>query len=147
MQFLINNDNCKFCEQPKDYQETASWVIWSKYQEKMNFYQTKVINDLMYNEPSHITSVFKDYLITDDRSEFLKRSYSEEEAHIRLKNFYAFYAQHSKVFPSYCVIDTWEFLFKNIRKKQKAINQKLEDLEYQDMPWDGSSDNLFDTRF
>lgn len=29
----------------------------------------------MYNEPRHIVTVFKDYLIYDDFSEYLKRFY------------------------------------------------------------------------
>jgi ABC-type arginine transport system ATPase subunit len=33
----------------------------------------KTANDIVYNEKSHIVSVFKDYLIYDDSSEFLKR--------------------------------------------------------------------------
>ena len=57
----------------------------------MNFYNTKCINDILFNDPSHLTTTFKEYLIMDDNSEFLKRYYTEEEAHIRLKNFYNFY--------------------------------------------------------
>lgn len=30
----------------------------------------------MYNEPRHMVSVFKDYLIYDDFSEYLKRVYT-----------------------------------------------------------------------
>lgn len=47
----------------------------SKYMTSKDFYNTKVINDIIYNENSHIVSVFKDYLIFDDISEFLKRGY------------------------------------------------------------------------
>lgn len=40
-----------------------------------DFYNVKVINDVIYNENTHLVSIFKDYLIFDDISEFLKRSY------------------------------------------------------------------------
>lgn len=33
----------------------------------------KIANDIVYNEKSHVVAVFKDYLIYDDSSEFLKR--------------------------------------------------------------------------
>jgi hypothetical protein len=33
----------------------------------------KISNDIVYNEKSHITAVFKDFLIYDDYSEFMKR--------------------------------------------------------------------------
>lgn len=38
----------------------------------------------MYNEPRHYVSVFKDFLIYDDFSEYLKRSYTKDECHERL---------------------------------------------------------------
>ena len=56
-----------------------------KYQE------AKVINDLIYNEPMHIVSVFKDYLIMDDVNEFLKRPYAHNEQRQRLSKLYEFY--------------------------------------------------------
>jgi hypothetical protein len=40
------------------------------------YYNVKIINDIIYNEPTHVVSVFKDYLIYDDVSEFLKRPYT-----------------------------------------------------------------------
>ena len=40
-----------------------------------DFYNVKIINDIIYNEPTNIVAVFKDYLIYDDLSEFMKRSY------------------------------------------------------------------------
>ena len=40
--------------------------------DKDTFYR-KTANDIVYNEKSHIVAVFKDYLIYDDTSEFLKR--------------------------------------------------------------------------
>jgi hypothetical protein len=45
----------------------------------LDYYNIKVINDIIYNEPAHIVAVFKDYLIFDDLSEFMKRYYNKEE--------------------------------------------------------------------
>ncbi len=47
----------------------------SKYLTSRDFYNVKIINDIIYNECTHIVSVFKDFLIYDDISEFLKRFY------------------------------------------------------------------------
>lgn len=44
------------------------------------YYNVKIINDIIYNEQTHIVSVFKDYLIYDDISEFLKRFYYRLES-------------------------------------------------------------------
>ena len=46
----------------------------------MDYYNVKVINDIIYNDETHLVSMFKDYLILDDISEFLKRSYREDES-------------------------------------------------------------------
>ena len=37
------------------------------------FYGGRVVNDIIYNEKTHIVATFTDYLILDDLSEFLKR--------------------------------------------------------------------------
>ena len=60
-----------------------------------NYKEVKAINDLVYNEPTHLVSVFKDYLILDDINEFLKRPYNEEEQKVRLPKFCNFYEQIS----------------------------------------------------
>lgn len=52
-----------------------------------DFEDVKGINDLVYNEPTHLVSVFKDYLILDDINEFLKRPYTSEEQKVRLPKF------------------------------------------------------------
>ena len=71
----------------------------------MDYYNVKVINDIIYNDETHLVSMFKDYLILDDISEFLKRSYREDESRPRLSKIYNFYSQFSKVFPNYIILD------------------------------------------
>ncbi len=48
-------------------------VIDRLYQKQVDYYNSKVITDIIYNESTNLVSVFKDYLIYDDVSEFLKR--------------------------------------------------------------------------
>ena len=42
----------------------------------MEYYNVKIINDIIYNENTNVVCIFKDYLIFDDVSEFLKRFYN-----------------------------------------------------------------------
>jgi hypothetical protein len=51
----------------------------------------------MYNEPRHIVSIFKDYLIFDDFSEYLKRIYTKSEPKERLPRVFEFYTNYSKL--------------------------------------------------
>jgi hypothetical protein len=36
-------------------------------------YQTKIINDMVFDEKKRIVSVFKDFLLFDETSDFLRR--------------------------------------------------------------------------
>ena len=53
----------------------------------------------MYNESRHIVSVFKDFLIFDDFSEYLKRSYSRREIPPRLTRIISFLTEEFKWSP------------------------------------------------
>ena len=58
----------------------------------VEFENLKVVNDLIYNEQTHVVSVFKDYLIHDDINEFLKRFYvGKSESKVRLPKLCDFY--------------------------------------------------------
>lgn len=82
------------------------------------FYNTKVINDIIYNEPTNIVSQFKDYLIFDDVSEFLKRFYRQDEAVARLPKMYTFYEDFAQLYPSYISLEKEnKYMFKNIERK------------------------------
>jgi hypothetical protein len=78
----------------------------------------------MYNENRHVVSVFKDYLIFDDFSEYLKRFYKGSEAKERLPRVFEFYEKYSRVFPNYVILPENKYMFKNIERKQKLIDEK-----------------------
>jgi hypothetical protein len=88
-----------------------------KYLTSQDYYNSKIVSDIMYNENRHIVSVFKDYLIFDDFSEYLKRSYRLNEANERLPRVFEFYEKYSKVFPNYVVLPENKYMFKNIERK------------------------------
>jgi hypothetical protein len=87
------------------------------------FANCKIVNDLIYNETSHMVSVFKDYLILDDINEFLKRSYAAHETDVRLPKLCNFYEQYSQLFPNYVNLPESKFMFRNIQRKQKIIDE------------------------
>ena len=64
----------------------------NKYdQQHQQYCEMKSVNDLVYNEPTHLVSVFKDFLILDDVNEFLKRPYTHTEQKSRLARLIQFY--------------------------------------------------------
>lgn len=96
-----------------------------KYLTSQDYYNSKIVSDIMYNENRHIVSVFKDYLIFDDFSEYLKRYYRDHEAFDRLPKVFEFYEKYSKVFPNYVALPAEsKYMFKNIERKQKLIDER-----------------------
>lgn len=62
--------------QPHQLHNFMMTGLASKYAGMQDEYiNIKVVNDLIYNEQTHMVSVFKDYLINDDINEFFKRNY------------------------------------------------------------------------
>ena len=90
----------------------------------VEFENLKVINDLIYNEQTHVVSVFKDFLILEDIKEFLNRFYnSETESQVRLPKLCEFYSKYSQVFPNFIALPESKYMFRNIQRKQKLIDE------------------------
>lgn len=100
----------------------------SKYTSIFSSYNTNIINNIIYNEKSHIVALFKDYLILDDTSEFLKRYYTHSESDVRLPKFYEYYETYSKIYPNYTSLEEGKYIYRNIQKKQRMIDlqEKME---------------------
>lgn len=62
----------------------------------------------------------------DDINEFLKRSYTHAEARARLPKLCTFYDKYSQVFPNYVVLPESKYMFKNIQRKQKLIDDQYQ---------------------
>ena len=107
----------------------------NKYESNKSEYNIKQINDIVFNERMMIVSRFKDYLIIDDNSEFFKRYlsflyrfYHNGETAERLSRIYEFYEINSKIFPNYIILSESRYIYKNIQKKQKLIDE-LQEME------------------
>ena len=99
-----------------------------KYSKLPRNYNVNVIDNIIYNEKSHIVAKFKDRLIIDDNGEFLKRYYKKRESEIRLPKFFEYYNLYSKIFPNYTTFHEGKYLYLNIQRKQRMIDlqEKLE---------------------
>ena len=108
--------------------KNISKLFHTKYSEVNMKYEHNIIDNIIYNEKSHIVATFKDRLIIDDTGEFLKRYYLKEESDIRLKKFYEYYALYSKIFPNYTAFFEGKYLYLNIQRKQRMIDliEKME---------------------
>ena len=100
--------------------------LYNKYSETKYSYNNICIDNLIYNEYCHVVARFKDYLIYDDDSEFLNEFCNKDNLKERLKYIFSFYSTYIRFYPNYLVIPEKKFLYKNLRKKQKVINENLE---------------------
>ena len=97
-------------------------TLFKKYSSG-NFSFDKIsINNLVFNETCLVVARFKDFLIYDDNTEFLRRYYPPKDSDQRLKKILTFYETYSKIFPNYLVLKENKYLYRNIRKKQKMID-------------------------
>ena len=97
-------------------------VLYHKYSKFEYSYSLLCTNNLIFNEKCRIVARFKDFLVLDDSTEFLRRFYFKKELKIRLNKIYNFYESYCKIFPNYMILPENQFLYKNIRKKQKMID-------------------------
>lgn len=83
----------------------------------------------MYNETRHVVCVFKDFLIFDDFSEYLKRIYNPRESKHHLTRTLKFLTDSittsisQKQLPSYVGIPESRYLIKNMDKKRKLVEK------------------------
>jgi hypothetical protein len=97
--------------------------LYSKYNSFEYSYQLVCINNIIYTEKCHIVARFKDFLYYDDSTEFFNKFFNKIELNSTLSKVFNFYAKYCKVFPNYMILPENEFLYRNLRKKQKMIDQ------------------------
>ncbi len=121
---IVQSKNCSVCknncnDQTNHLKLIIKAQIDAKYLTSEDYFNSKLISDIMYNEPRHIVSTFKDYLIFDDFSEYLKRSYNMTECIERLPRIFQFYISYTKLFPTFVAMGEVEckYMFKNIERK------------------------------
>ena len=103
--------------------DRARYILIKRYDKPLSFHDVKMINDILYNEKNHYVEAFKEYLIYEDYNEFIKRFYKSSEIKIKLPKILIFYEKYSKIYANYTVIPESKYMYKNIKRKQKMIDQ------------------------
>ena len=117
-------------KKPQSFKEIEKRVfkhLYQKYLIPKLFYGKLISHNIIYNQKNHIVAKFKDYLILDDLSEFLKRYYTKDESLVRLPGYLEYYYRYSYIFPNYTPLIESKFIYKNIHKKQKIIDFQQEE--------------------
>ena len=112
-------------------EKRANYLINEHYKKIGTSYNYLILDNLLSNGKCHIVALFKEYLIVDDNSEFLRRFYNKKESLPRIKKVSNYYHETSVIFPNYTPLIEAKYIYKNIMRKQKVIDQiqELEDKE------------------
>ena len=70
----------------KTIKKIARCNLMNQYYKSNDFYNVKVINEIILNECCHIVAEFKDYLIQGDFTEFLQQYYKKREIYTKKVN-------------------------------------------------------------
>ena len=119
----------------KKIEQKAKKYILNKYGPNCNYkykYSFQVIDNLVFNRNTHLTTIFKDKMITDFVDEFLKRFYRKRESYKKIPQFASFYLNYQRYF----CIPTFRIKFYNKKihyqreKKAKCFyNEKFKEKE------------------
>ena len=142
----INNYNSKTKKNTnyfiKKIKERVKKKLIKRYDHPLFFHDIKMINDIIYNEKTHFVETFKEYLLYEDDNEFLIKFYSKKETSKRLKRILTFYDKYSRIYANYTAIPESKYMYKNIKRKQKMIDQ-MKDSEETEESYNSSYHTIF----
>ena len=100
-----------------------------RYNPTEDTYNIKVINDIIYDEKKHIVSLFRNFLLWDETSDFLKRFYYKIESVDRLPRITGYYEKYTMFPPVYFALDDVVHIMGKFVKKKKRYLEKIEENE------------------
>ena len=105
--------------------------LYSKYNSSQITYGIKKVDELIYIDSTLFSITFREFLLYDDPTEFFRRFYNKTELPKKLGKILFFYDKYSRIFPNYTVLSGSKYMYKNIQKKQKMIDN-LQELKQQE---------------
>ena len=101
-----------------------------KYSITKKSYDIFIINSIIFDQKIHIVSIFKNYLLWDEASEFLKRFYNGAESLERIPNISQYYQSYTLFAPVYFGLSASITIIMNEwTKNKKAYLEYIEDKE------------------
>lgn len=104
------------------FEKRINYLLLMKYKTNERIFNMNIIDNIIFNEKSHLVTLYKEYLIMQDDFEFLKRYYNNEESNIRIKKYTDYYNKYSLLYPNYSPLPEAVIFYKNINLKQKVID-------------------------
>ena len=117
---MTNLNNSKYF---LSYSKLIHEKLYIKYSQEHN-YNIYTINNILSNNKSLVVSKFKEFLLYEDSSEFLKRFYQLKEIAPRLKKLYDYFHKYVLISPNYFLLNESKYMLSNYFRKQMVINKQ-----------------------
>jgi len=109
--------NCSFCAE-KNVRNLIYLQLYNKYEEStQNIYNVNMVNDVISNANTQLVISFKENLLYDDATEFLKAYYGHRLSSNKLSSIA--YLNSKKIIPSFAALKERQYISKNMAKKEK----------------------------
>ena len=126
----------------KDIEKAINEKFIKKYTTNKSLYNGYIIDNILFNDKTHLVAAFKEYLIIDDEYEFLKRFYMSDESNKRLIKYTSYYQKYSFLFPNYTALPEKDYLYQNINKKQRIIDEQQKEKKSKKIKDEGKKNNI-----
>ena len=111
----------------KYFEKLINERLHKKYKTDINKYNNNIIENILVNDKSHLVATFKDLLVINDDCEFFKKYYTTKEIQIILLKYITYYEKYNFLFPNYTALPESDYLYKNINRKQRVIDEQQND--------------------
>jgi hypothetical protein len=143
---MSSNETPSASKELKSYRNKELYIItrkmlYKKYSQGNFSFKNILADYLIFNYKCRLTLLFKEFLLADNECEFLRRYYTKEDIKNILGKILEIYCLYSKIYPNYIILKENKFLYKNIRKKQKMIDENNKNEEIKNKNDDNGNDN------
>ena len=122
---MKNNKNINLISLLKKVELRANYLSKHYYKKYIHAdLNNIIIENIISNGTCHIVAIFKNYLIEDDNSEYIHSFYKYRDAVIRLKKLFYYHIKTSVIFPNYFPLIESKYLYNNVIKKQRIIDEQ-----------------------
>ena len=126
---IKNNNNSNYKKKNESFVTFKKYCynkLYLSHNTTASDYNRFLITNIIYNDQLHIVSCFKEFLIYYDPGEFLINYYCLKDCKSKIKTFSEFYSLNSRIFPNYVILPESQYIFYNIKKKQKMLDNMEE---------------------
>eukprot|EP00826_Nyctotherus_ovalis_P059825 TRINITY_DN8355_c0_g1_i1.p1 TRINITY_DN8355_c0_g1~~TRINITY_DN8355_c0_g1_i1.p1 ORF type:complete len:592 (+),score=158.29 TRINITY_DN8355_c0_g1_i1:185-1960(+) len=117
---------CSFCSERK-LRGLIYLQLYNKYEAStQNIYNVNMVNDIISSADTQLMVNFKESLLYDDTTEFLKAFYSRNTIFTQLESAANLHLNLRRAIPNFAALKEKQYILKNIARKEKLLKVRRE---------------------